>query len=134
MDAVTSYMYERQSREEREHEDRVRGGKHAYEVAAEKFSRGLGLELSEDRNRKLGIALHAALGYGASVLYAIGREPYPALARGNGLFFGLMFFLLIDEGLNTVAGFTPPPHRFRPAPHIRGLVGHLVYGFTAETV
>lgn len=56
------------------------------------------------------------------------------IGRGFGLLFGAAFFLLVDEGANTLLGIMPSPQRFPWQAHPRGLAGHLVYGAAADTL
>ncbi len=134
MGRVTSYLYERESREAREREDEAREGKTAYGVAAEKAARLAGKELSKDERQKYGSAIHCGLGVGAGALYGAIRGRVPGADWGNGLAFGTAFWLLIDEGANTLLGLTPPPQEFPWQAHARGTIGHLVYGLVTESI
>jgi hypothetical protein len=133
MEQVTTYMYEHENRAARQREDEARGGKHAFAVAAEKTARLTGIHLSEGQQQRLGLAYHWGLGLGAGALYGALRPRIGWLDRGQGALFGLLFFLLIDEAMNTAFGLTPPPRAFPWQAHARGLAGHLVYGLVTET-
>jgi hypothetical protein len=133
MERVTTYLYEHENREARQREDKVRQGKHAFVVAAEKTSELAGIRLSEPQRDKLGMAYHWGLGLGAGTLYAALRRRVDWLDWGQGTAFGFLFFLLIDEALNTAFGLTPPPQAYPWQAHARGLAGHLVYGVVADT-
>jgi hypothetical protein len=134
MGRATTVMYDRENPTAREREEQVRGGKDAYVRAADRIAHAAGTTLTQRQEKKLGTALHWAFGIGMGALYGWLRHRRPEAAAGYGLLFGLGFFLLIDEGANTALGFTPPPNRFPWQAHARGLVGHLVFGLTAETV
>lgn len=133
MGQVTTYLYENESRAAREAEDRARGNKTAYGVAAEKVAGAVGTELSDEQRQQTGSALHWALGAGAGAVYALTRERIPGADLGRGLLFGTAFWAVIDEGANTALGLTPPPTAFPWQTHGRGLAGHLVYGVAAHT-
>jgi hypothetical protein len=68
------------------------------------------------------------------VLYAWVRPEKTQSSVARGLGFGSAFFLIVDEGLNTVLGFTPPPQEFPWQAHARGAVAHLAYGVVCEGV
>jgi len=133
MNAVTSVMYDRQDPEARSREEDARGGKIAFEVAAEKAARLLGRDLDAQRARRWGGALHEGLGIGGGALYGVLRDRVPGFRVGAGLLFGLAFFLVVDELATTVLRLTPGPRAFPWQTHARGLVGHLAYGAVADT-
>ncbi|MGQ0816325.1 MAG: DUF1440 domain-containing protein [Gemmatimonadota bacterium] len=134
MGRATTVMYDRENAAARHREEKVREGKDAFVRAAEKTAAVAGKSLTESQKKKLGGGLHWAMGIGVGALYGWLRHRRPEAAAGYGLLFGAAFFLLIDEGANTVFGFTPPPNRFPWQAHARGLVGHLVYGAAAESL
>lgn len=134
MGRATTFMYDHQDPAARRREEEVRGNKDAYVRAAEQLSDAANIELSEQQTKKAGMALHWTLGVGTGALYGWLRHRKPELAAGYGLLFGTAFFLLIDEGANTLLRTTPPPQRFPWQAHARGLAGHLVYGATAESL
>ncbi len=129
MERVTTYMYEHENRDARRLEDEVRHGKHAFAVAAEKTSKLTGVHLSKEQQEKVGMAYHWGLGLGAGALYAAVRRRVDWVDRGQGLAFGLMFFLLVDEAMNTALGLTPPPQAYPMAGPRPG--GSRVISFTA---
>jgi hypothetical protein len=133
MERVTIYFYEHENRSARQREDEARQGQHAFAVAAQKTAAFTGVHLSETQQEQLGLAYHWGLGLGAGALYGALRQRVGWVDRGQGAIFGLLFFLLIDEAMNTVLGLTPPPRAFPWQAHARGLTGHLVYGVVAET-
>jgi len=139
MGKATTYLYEHESETAREREDKARGGKSAYETAAEKAAGLAGKELSKDQRKKLGSAIHWMTGVGSTALYALLRR---RIAAGKGLgrelaagaLFGTAVWLLLDEVGNTALGLTPGPAAFPWQTHARGLAGHLVLGLAAESV
>src|SRR4051794_36808942 len=91
MDKTTSALYERENPFARQREDSARGGKTAYENAAEKW---LG-------DKKYGSAIHWALGLSSGAIYGVLRNRAPRLGLGSGLLYGALFFAAMDEGANT---------------------------------
>jgi hypothetical protein len=134
MGQVTTWMYEQESEATRDRENRARGGKTAYGVAAEKAAAIGEVDLSEDERQQAGRAIHWALGIGAGAAYAVMRNRWPASARFKGLPFGAGFFLIVDEALNPVLGLTRGPRAFPWQTHARGLGGHLTFGLVSEVV
>jgi hypothetical protein len=133
MGRVTTYLYEREDRSARIHEDTARAGRTAYEVAAEKVARLVGRELPRDRRGQVGSAMHWALGIGAGAAYGVLRNRVRAADRANGLVFGPTFWGLVDEGANTLLRLTPGATAFPWQTHARGLAGHLVFGAAADS-
>jgi hypothetical protein len=132
MDKATTVMYEREGEEARRREDEARGDKTAYGVAAEKAAHVAGRELSQKQRQRYGSGVHWALGAGVGALYGAMRPRVPWASLGFGTLYGVLFWLIVDEGANTALGLTPPPGEFPWETHARGLGGHLVYGVTAE--
>lgn len=128
MERVTTTLYRRESKEARQEEERARQGELSSSVAARKMASSVGVSLDEDAQKKLGNALHWGLGIGAGTAYAAMRERIAGLDCGRGIGFGTAFFLLMDEGVNTALGFTPPPKAFPWQAHARGLAAHLTFG------
>lgn len=134
MGKVTTVLYEREDPDAREREDEVRHGRTAMEVAAEKVAGVAGKDLDRASRGRLASALHQAVGIGAGVVYALTMGRRRRRRVWDGLAFGTGFFLLVDEGVNTAFGFTPPPRAFPWQAHARGLAGHLVFGATTDAV
>ena len=128
MGKVTGAMYAREDRWVRWQEDDARGGKTAYDVAAERAAGALGATLGDRRLEQLGSALHWALGIGAGAAYALFRRRFHALARGSGIGLGTVFWAAVDEGLVPALGLTAGPRAFPWQTHARGLAGHLTFG------
>jgi hypothetical protein len=138
MGKATTWLYEHESEPARQREDQARGGRTAYETAAEKFA-GLACQpLPDDERKKLGSAIHWSVGLGSSVLYALLRRRLqgqgPGIELAAGALFGTAVWLLLDEAGNVALGLTPGPAAFPWQTHARGLAGHLVLGLAAEGV
>jgi hypothetical protein len=132
MGKVTGYMYEREDPAARREEDDARGGRTAYEVAAEKAAAATGTALATRRRQELGSAIHWTLGIGAGAAYAVFRRRVQALGGAAGTAFGTAFWAFLDEGLVPALGLTPGPRAFPWQAHARGLVGHLTFGTVAD--
>lgn len=132
MTRVTTIMYEREDKAAREREDAARGGRTAYEVAAEKGAGLLGRTLTGKQRSRWGLVIHWALGIGAAVLYAAIRTQLESPDLRHGLLFGIVFWAVMDETMTPLLRLTPGPFAFPWQTHLRGLVGHLVFGAVAE--
>jgi hypothetical protein len=132
MDQVTTVLYEREPKDVQERESAARGGKTAYEIAAERIARLFDKPIDEEQRKRVGSAIHWSLGVSSGVLYGALRHRFRSLRYGSGLLYGTAFFLLMDEGALTLLGLTPPPKEFPWQTHGRGLVGHLVLGGLIE--
>lgn len=131
MGKVTEVFYDKQSDRAREREEEIREAP-SFMVAAKRMVSVVEEEPKEEHVNKLGTVLHTGLGLGMGVLYSLTAERYPKIRAGRGLAFGLGFFLVIDEGMNTAFGWTPRPDKFPWQAHARGLVAHLVYGLVVD--
>ena len=134
MDKVTTAMYERQRREVRRREESARGGKTAYQVAAEKYGEWSGADLDDEDTQHLGEMIHWSLGISAGAFYGALRNVFPTLGLGTGLAYGAAFWLLMDEIAVPYLGLTPGPKAFPWQTHARGLAGHVVLGAVVEAV
>lgn len=133
LDAITWFMWDRESPRALEQERRARpeGLDPAHFVAA-KVARGVGTELSPKQPHAAGLATHLAIGILPAALYGVVRKQAPQVRAGRGLLYGLTLFLVQDELVNSVAGFSGTPTEYPWQAHARGLVGHLVYGAVTD--
>jgi len=128
MNQTTTWLYEHEAPSTREREDQARGGQSAYVNMAESAARTAGVALSDEAKNRAGTAIHWSTGIIGGIKYAVLRRFRPELTAGYGLAYGLGFFLVLDELVNPLAGFTAGPSAFPWQAHARGLAGHLVYG------
>lgn len=133
MDQATTALYEREPRPVQERENAARGGRTAYETAAERGAKWLGVDFDDDQRKQIGSAIHWAIGISSGALYGALRRALP-MKYGSGLAYGAAFWLAVDEAANTLLGLTPPPRQFPWQAHARGLAGHLVLGGTVEAL
>lgn len=132
MTRVTTVMYERENGAAREREDSARGDRTAYEVAAEKAAGLFGRTPTREQRGRWGLVIHWGLGIGAAVLYAGIRTQLESPDLRHGLVYGLAFWAVMDETVTPLLRLTPGPFAFPWQTHIRGLVGHLVFGSVVE--
>jgi hypothetical protein len=128
MNQTTTWLYEREAPDARAREDAARGGQSAYVNMAESLAGVLGVRLGDDEKNRAGTIIHWSTGIVAGIKYAVLRRFRPELTAGYGLAYGLGFYLVLDELMNPLLGFTPGPAAFPWQAHARGLAGHLVYG------
>lgn len=133
MEPVTTAMYEAEPEADKRREKEVQP-RYAYVIAAERTLGLFGVRLDEPSAQRWGSAFHYALGASWGLLYVLvgAVTEWNPIALGLGM--GLVMFLLVDEAMNWVLGFSPPPDRFPMWTHARGLVGHLVYGLAVALV
>ena len=132
MGKVTSYLYEHEDPDVRREEDEARGGRTAYETAADKAAVAAGTTLAPRQRQELGSAIHWALGIGAGAAYAVLRRRVQVLGSAAGTAFGTGFWAFLDEGLVPALGLTPGPTAFPWQAHARGFVGHLTFGTVTD--
>ncbi len=72
--------------------------------------------------------MHYGLGIGLAPVYMALRRRTNLTPWGAGLAAGTGLYLVLDEALNPLLGFTPPPQAYPPITHLRGLAGHVVLG------
>jgi hypothetical protein len=127
MDKATTWFYERQSdaSKQRENELLPEGAPMA---SARKLAGLVGAEPTDEQAGELAAGLHQVLGqlYGVVAAALARRGVAPATA---GLASGAGGFLVVDELANSLF-FTPPPQAYPVESHLRGVVGHLVFGAT----
>jgi uncharacterized membrane protein YagU involved in acid resistance len=133
MEPVTTAMYNAQSEADKRREKEVQP-KYAFVVAAERTLGLFGVRLSDKAAQTWGSYFHYALGASWGLIYVAARAitGWHPIALGLGM--GLVMFLLVDEGMNWLFKFSPPPDRFPISTHARGLIGHLVYGVAVAAV
>lgn len=130
LDKVTWAMWDRTDPEklrQEEQEARPRGMDPAH-VIANRAAEAMGTELTPRQPHPAGLAVHYAIGVVPGALYGALRHRTPALTTAGGMLFGLGLFVVQDEGLNPILGSSGNPTDYPAEAHVRGLVGHLVFG------
>lgn len=135
MDQAGTLLYRFEKPEKKKQEEAIRT-ESPYDTMARRISEDLLRIKLGDRDRTmLGQLLHWGYGAGWGALYGVLRNRAPVLRAGAGAPFGILFFLVGDEALNTFLKLTPPPQAYPIDAHVRGLVAHLVYAaVTEETI
>jgi len=133
MNRLTTVWYDRQSSATRKLENRLRKGRAAYEIAAEKIGRLRHKRLTRAQRQRFGKAIHWTLGTFSAALYGALRQRLRKPGLSRGLAFGTAVWLLVDNIANYALRLTPGPRAFPWQTHARGLAGHLTYGAVADT-
>src|SRR3954447_25022007 len=94
LDWLSTLLYENEDDETRRAEDHARRGRHAYEVAIDRFARAAGKELNGDEIAKWGWRFHKTFGILGGLGYAALRRKNRRMGWGYGLGFGAAFFLV----------------------------------------
>jgi hypothetical protein len=128
MGKATTYLYEQQTKDAKEKEEHASYGI-AYNVAAKKTAALAGKDLTEEQAGRAGMAIHYALSLGWVPVYMVLRRRFDMSPFGAGTASGLSMAVLVDEIGNPLLGFTPPPQKYPLVTHLRGIAGHLVYGW-----
>lgn len=103
-------------------------GKWAGHVAVKRTANEIGKEPSETTNFYLGKMNHYMIGMAPAALYSLYYDKVPALKKSKGLLFGLGLFFLMDEMVVPALGLSGPNRKYPWQAHLRGLLGHLMYG------
>jgi len=128
MAPVSMKLYELESEQARQQEERVRPGP-PYEIAARKTTEMLGLHLSDTQVEMVGtLGFHYGLGMSWGVVYQVLRRTTGLPAPAAGLLMGAAMSLIVDEGMTPLLGFSAPNRDYPLVTHLRGVVAHLVYG------
>lgn len=126
MDRTTTWLMNQQPEDATKREREVQP-EQASTVAAKKLATVRGESLDDKAAQKRASLIHKGLGLsGGPVATILTRNGDNSLTAG--LKTGIGMWALVDEGLNPVMGFSKPAPDFPLATHLRGLVGHLVYG------
>ncbi len=129
MDRATTRLYALASEADKAREKAVSPGV-AYTVAAKKTAALVGLVLTEEAATAVGSGYHYLLGLSWAPVYVVLRRLTGVAPLAAGLATGLALWAGFDEGLVPALGFSAPNRAYPPSTHLRGLVGHLVYGLT----
>jgi hypothetical protein len=91
----------------------------SYGAAAEKVAGLAGRSLDDQQRKRVGSAIHWAIGIGTGALYAVLRRRFAGVGKLGGAAFGTAFWGVVDKGLVSGA-------------HARGLAGHLTFGTVTD--
>ena len=133
MDLVTTAMLNRQTEEVTEREEAARpNDQPALVNLVGRLETLAGVELSEEQRDSLAQLLHYGVGVVPAAGYAVLRRHVPLVSAGSGALFGLLLFAINDEYLNTRLGLAGPFDAYPVETHLRGLVGHVVFGAATD--
>ncbi len=134
LDRVTWFLWDRENPAALARERRARpGGLDPAHAMANAVASAAGHPLTPRQPHPAGITVHYGLRVGPGALYGALRHRAGWVTSG-GLLLGLGLFVLQDEIGNTVLGTAGRPTQYPWQAHARGLLGHLVFGATAERV
>jgi uncharacterized membrane protein YagU involved in acid resistance len=121
----------------RRREQAVRPGP-PYRVAAEKIAALAPADVDDMQLDRAGMALHYGSGVLWGTVYCLMRRAAGMESLGAGIAAGTSMSMLLDELVTPALGFSAPNRAYPAATHVRGLLGHLVYGLalagTAEAL
>jgi hypothetical protein len=134
MEPVSMKLYELESEQDRAREDAARPGP-PYELAAEKLSKLVGLQLNEQQLNRLSLAFHYGLAIQWAPLYPLLRRVTRLGPIAAGLATGTAMSVVADELMTPAFGFSAPNLDYPLVTHLRGYVAHLAFGLAvAATV
>lgn len=104
--------------------------------AAEAAARAVGTSLPDRRAQALGgKAVHYGYGVLWGAAFALAARALPRRLRpplATGVAFGALLWVLSDEVLVPLFGFSRGPVRYPASSHLKGLAAHVVYGVAAD--
>lgn len=111
----------------RQQEERVRPGP-PYRVAAQKTARAAGIELDSDQLDRAGMVFHYASGIAWGPVYCLMRRAAGMDSLGAGIATGTSMSIILDELITPAFGFSAPNSDYPTVTHLRGFLGHLLFG------
>jgi uncharacterized membrane protein YagU involved in acid resistance len=133
MEPVSMKLYELEPTHVREREDAARPGP-PYQIAAEKISSALGMQLDDEQLGRASMALHYGLAIQWAPLYPLLRRRTDWSPLAAGLVTGAAMSILADELMTPAFGFSAPNSAYPLATHARGFSAHLVFGAAVAAV
>ena len=132
MGQVTSFMYRFESAETKRREELARPEEPPEAMVRRLVEDVLHVNLSDEKKKKLGEAMHWGYGMAWGALYGAIHDRVPVLSKAAGLPFGVGFWFIGDEVMTAAFKLTGPPQAFPIDAHVRGFVGHLAYTAAAD--
>lgn len=133
MDRVDNFNFRHEDPAARQRTEAVRpDGQPPAQVMVAQIADRVGRPLSRERIDRIGQGAHYMIGIAPAMLYSMLGARYPAITRGRGAAFGLGLFVVQDELVNPLMGWSARPTAYPWQAHARGLVAHLVYGLVAD--
>ncbi len=127
MQPVTTKLRELAPEADKEREKAVSPGP-PYRIGAQKAAALVGVKLDEKQLETAASAMPYTVGIAGGLLYVALRR----VARMNPVMAavasGMALFFAVDEGLTPTLGLSAPNNMYPLSTHLRGFLGHLVYG------
>lgn len=90
-------------------------------------------ELPDDYKQRAGDLVHYVFGVATGGLYGLAAELSPAVETASGALFGAALWLVSDETMVPLLGFSKGPREYPVSAHVSALAAHLVYAIATET-
>jgi uncharacterized membrane protein YagU involved in acid resistance len=134
MDLVTTGYLSEQPEEARQQEEAAQpNGQSSVANLLDRIEGRTGLTIAASDRGMASQVMHYGLGIVPAAVYGVIRERVPLVGSARGLLFGMLVFALMDEYLNTQLGLSGPPEAYPAEAHLRGAIGHAVYGLATDT-
>ena len=111
----------------KEQEQRVRPGP-PFRVAAEKTAALAMVELDPEQLDRAGLVFHYGSGVAWGTVYCLMRRAAGMDWLGAGIATGTSMSIILDEFITPALGFSAPNRDYPTETHLRGFLGHLLYG------
>lgn len=133
MEPVSSALYRWEPDQVRDREDRARPGP-PFQIAADKTTARLGLELTEQQRHRAGLLVHYGLAMSWAPLYAVIRRRWHTPIPVTALAVGAAMSAIVDETLTPLLGFSAPNRAYPLPTHLRSVLAHLAFGAATAAV
>ena len=128
---VTEYaqtaLYRLTSSDVKKQEERVRPGP-PYDIAAQNTAGLLDIQLDHKQLSRAGIAFHYIAGAAWGAVYCLMRRAAGMNSVRAGTATGASTPLILDEAITPALGSSAPNRAYPIQTHVRGFLGHIVYG------
>jgi uncharacterized membrane protein YagU involved in acid resistance len=88
----------------------------------------------KDRKKTAGQIVHYSFGALNGAMYGAVAEVEPKASMCAGTLFGATLFVVVDETLVPLLGWSKPPQDYPLTSHLYGFASHLIYGLTTDGV
>ena len=130
MNPVTTKLQELAPEADKAKEKAVSPGS-PYRIGVQKAAHLLGITLTEEQVKTMASAAPYTVGIAGGLLYVGLRRSLRLNPLLAGLISAMALFVIVDEGLTPALGLSAPDRAYPVSTHLRGFLGHLVYGATA---
>lgn len=133
VEPVSMKLYELEPAAARQREDAARPGP-PYRVAAEKLTKLVSFELSEQQLDRLSLAFHYGLAAQWAPLYPLLRRRAGLDPVAAGLVTGAAMSVVADELMTPAFGFSAPNLDYPLVTHARGFAAHQAFGLAVAAI